>query len=360
MLGRARESLDRFGVSFDRYFSERTLHQGEPSPLDVALARLREGGDLEEEDGAWWLRTERRGDDKDRVVIRATGEPTYFASDLAYLLDKVARGYDRLVFVLGADHHGYIGRMRAAVEAFGGNPDTVELLTMQLVHLVEGGEQVKMSKRAGQFVTLDDLVDMVGVDAARWYLLQRSHDTAVELDVELARKESSENPVYYVQYAHARCCSVLDRVAPDAAAFATGLSAGDHAGALTSLPVFATEPAEKALVLKLGELPEAVAQASDRRAPHRIATYALELAQTFTAFYRTARSREPRARASRRGVPRSRTPRRPHWPRASGCSASARRSGWSAATTPVSPAPRRQAPVVSTTRNRASPLIIRA
>ncbi|MFT4034253.1 MAG: arginine--tRNA ligase [Patulibacter sp.] len=287
MLGRARETLDRFGVQFDRYFSERTLHQGEPSPFEVALARLRDSGDLELEDGAWWLRTERRGDDKDRVVVRATGEPTYFASDLAYLLDKIGRGYDRLVFVLGADHHGYIGRMRAAVEAFGGQPDAVELLTMQLVHLVAGGEQVKMSKRAGQFVTLDDLIDEIGVDAARWYLLQRSHDTAVELDVELARRESSENPVYYVQYAHARCCSVLTKVGAEASALVGGL-AGDGAAALRELPV-AVEPAEKALVLKLGELPDVVAQASDRRAPHRIATYALELAQGFTAFYRDCR-----------------------------------------------------------------------
>jgi arginyl-tRNA synthetase len=284
MLGRTQATLEAFGVHFDRFFSERSLHEGSPSPLDRALEVLKGNGELELEDDAWWLRTERRGDDKDRVVIRATGDPTYYASDLAYMRDKQERGYDRQMLVLGADHHGYIGRMRAAFEAFGGDPDRLELLIMQLVTLVEGGEQVKMSKRAGQFVTVDDLVGEIGVDAARWFLLQRSHDTAVELDLDLARKESSENPVYYVQYAHARCCSVLDRVGAEAQALVAGLS-DDAAESLLALPV-TVEPAEKSLVLKLGELPEVVAQASERRAPHRIATYALELAQAFTAFYR--------------------------------------------------------------------------
>lgn len=275
MLERAQRTLEAFGVHFDRYFSERSLHEGSPSALDRALEILKASGELEQEDGAWWLRTERRGDDKDRVVIRATGDPTYYASDLAYMRDKQERGYDRQMLVLGADHHGYIGRMRAAFEAFGGDPERLELLIMQLVNLVADGEPVKMSKRAGQFVTVDDLVSYIGVDAARWYLLQRSHDTAVELDVELARKESSDNPVYYVQYAHARCCSVLDRV--DAAS--------REVSAVATLPVD-VEAAERALVLKLADLPEVVAQAAARRAPHRVATYALELAQTFTAFYR--------------------------------------------------------------------------
>jgi arginyl-tRNA synthetase len=289
MLGRTKATLDEFGVHFDRFFSERSLHEGEPSALDEALEVLKANGELELEDGAWWLRTERRGDDKDRVVIRATGEPTYYASDLAYMRDKQERGYDRQMLVLGADHHGYIGRMRAAFESFGGDPDRLELLIMQLVTLVEGGEQVKMSKRAGQFVTVEDLVSEIGVDAARWFLLQRSHDTAVELDLDLARKESSENPVYYVQYAHARCCSVLERVGEASQALVAGLGDGEPAEAVlealrqSAAPV---EPAEKVLVLKLGELPEVVAHASDRRAPHRIATYALELAQVFTAFYR--------------------------------------------------------------------------
>lgn len=287
MLGRTQATLEQFGVHFDRFFSERTLHEGAPSPLDEALDVLRGNGELEQEDGAWWLRTERRGDDKDRVVIRATGEPTYYASDLAYMRDKKDRGYDRQMLVLGADHHGYIARMRAAFEAFGGDPDRLELLIMQLVTLVEGGEQVKMSKRAGQFVTVDDLVAEIGVDAARWFLLQRSHDTAVELDLDLARKESSENPVYYVQYAHARCCSVLERVGGDATELVASLATGaDEAIRSLAASPAAVEPAEKVLILKLGELPEVVAHASDKRSPHRIATYALELAQTFTAFYR--------------------------------------------------------------------------
>ncbi len=286
MLDRARASLGAFEVSFDRFFSERSLHdaggEGE-SALDRALTIVKENGELVERDGAWWLQTEKRGDDKDRVVIRSDGDPTYYASDLAYMRDKHDRGYDRQLLVLGADHHGYIGRMRAAFEAFGGDPDRLELLIMQLVNLVANGEPVKMSKRAGQFVTLDDLVGYVGVDATRWYLLQRSHDTAIELDIELARKESSENPVYYVQYAHARACSVLERVSPEARALADGLD-GDAAALLElAAPI---EDAERALVLKLGELPNEVAVAAGRRAPHRIATYALELAQTFTAFYR--------------------------------------------------------------------------
>ncbi|MDO9354182.1 MAG: arginine--tRNA ligase [Solirubrobacteraceae bacterium] len=284
MLARTQGTLAGFGVRFDRFFSERSLHAGEPSALDSALEILRSNGELELEDEAWWLRTEKRGDDKDRVVVRSDGAPTYYASDLAYMRDKLDRGYDRQMLVLGADHHGYIGRMRAAFEAFGGDPDRLELLIMQLVKLVEGGVEVKMSKRSGQFVTVEDLVDEIGVDASRWFLLQRSHDTAVELDLELARKASSENPVYYVQYAHARACSVLEKVSAQALSVATALSGGD-AGAVTGLAV-TVEDAERALTLKLGELPEVVAQSAARRAPHRIATYALELAQVFTAFYR--------------------------------------------------------------------------
>ncbi|MDQ8045953.1 MAG: arginine--tRNA ligase [Solirubrobacteraceae bacterium] len=284
MLDRAKATLETFGAHFDRFFSEKTLHEGDPSAVDRALELLRESGDLELEDGAWWLRSEKRGDDKDRVVIRANGEPTYFASDIAYMRDKVERGYERSILAVGADHHGYIARMKAAYASFGNDPDDLELLIMQLVNLVENGEPIKMSKRAGQFVTVDDLVSYIGVDAARWYLLQRSHDTAIELDVELARKESSENPVYYVQYAHARACSVLDRVGAEAQGVVERLDGGD-AAAVAGLGA-AVEPAERTLIIKLGELPDVVAHAADRRAPHRIATFALELAQTFTAFYR--------------------------------------------------------------------------
>jgi arginyl-tRNA synthetase len=210
--------------------------------------------------------------------VRSTGEHTYFASDIAYMLDKRERGFERLMFVLGADHHGYRGRMAAAYEALGNDVATLDLLIMQFVHLVERGERSSMSKRSGEFVTLDDLVAEIGVDAARWFLLQRSHDTTIDLDLDLAREESAENPVYYVQYAHARVRSVLDKAGPEVveAALSTGST-----GLAEPL-----HPSEKALVKKLLAFPAEVAEAAARRAPHRISTYALELSQTFTAFYR--------------------------------------------------------------------------
>jgi arginyl-tRNA synthetase len=199
-----RASLSRFGVrEFDHWTYESALHAGENSPVDRTLARLKELGHTYVHDGALWLRTTEFGDDKDRVLVRSTGEHTYFASDIAYHEDRRERGFERQINVWGADHHGYVLRMKAAYRALGGDPEELELLIMQLVHLVRSGERSQMSKRAGEFVTLDDLVAEIGVDAARWYLLARSHDTTVDLDLDLARSESSENPVYYVQYAHA-------------------------------------------------------------------------------------------------------------------------------------------------------------
>jgi len=224
-------------------------------------------------EGALWLRTTGHGDDKDRVLERSSGEHTYFASDIAYHLHKRERGFDRLIDVWGADHHGYVQRMKAMYEALGGDPEKLELLIMQFVHLVAGGSRAAMSKRAGEFVTLDYLLGEVGVDAARWFLLQRSHDTTIDLDLDLARQESAENPVYYVQYAHARIASILGRA--DGAAPAVPASSGAE-----------LHPAERALILHLLAFPEEVAEAAVRRAPHRIATYALDLAQQFTAFYR--------------------------------------------------------------------------
>ena len=185
------------------------MHEGDPSPVAHTLAMLEQQGCTYRSDGALWLRTTDYGDDKDRVLVRSSGEHTYFASDIAYHQDKRERGFDRQIDVWGADHHGYVPRMKAAYEALGGDPKHLELLIMQLVHLVRGGERAQMSKRAGEFVTLDDLVAEIGVDAARWYLLARSHDTTVDLDLDLAREQSGENPVYYVQYAHARIVSVL-------------------------------------------------------------------------------------------------------------------------------------------------------
>ncbi|HEU4658152.1 MAG TPA: arginine--tRNA ligase, partial [Capillimicrobium sp.] len=270
MVERTRASLERFRVPMDEFFSERTLH---PIKVQHAFEVLEKQGNAYHAEGALWCRTTAFGDDKDRVLVRSSGEHTYFASDIAYHQDKRERGYDRLLDVWGADHHGYVGRMKAAYEALGGDPDELEMLIMQFVNLPAG----KMSKRAGEFVTLDDLVDEIGVDAARWFLLSRSHDTTIELDIDLAKRESADNPVYYVQYAHARIAGVLAKA---------GRTDEDVAFAERTLPL---EPGERALIMKLLAFPAEVAEAADRRAPHRIATYALELAQEFTAFYRDCR-----------------------------------------------------------------------
>jgi arginyl-tRNA synthetase len=204
-------------------------------------------------------------------VRRSNGEHTYFASDIAYHWDKRRRGFDRSIDVWGADHHGYVQRMKAAYAALGGDPQTLELLIMQFVDLVSSGERARMSKRAGDFVTLDDLAAEIGVDAARWFLLNRSHDTKIDLDLDLAVQESKQNPVYYVQYAHARLASLLRK-------------AGEGA-VPADIPAVALQSAERALLQKLLAFPAEVAEASDRRAPHRIATYALDLAREFTTFY---------------------------------------------------------------------------
>jgi arginyl-tRNA synthetase len=299
MLGRMKESLSAFRVEgFDHWQYESTLHEGEPSLVDRTLSLLAEQGHSYEKDGALWLRTTEFGDDKDRVLVRSNGEHTYFASDIAYHQDKRERGFERQINVWGADHHGYVLRMKAAYEALGGDPDELELLIMQLVHLISSGERAQMSKRAGEFVTLDDLVAEIGVDAARWYLLARSHDTTLDLDLDLAREQSNENPVYYVQYAHARIASMLGRAGEarvaDAVQVAGALEPNDPGGSL--------HESERALILLLlgfpGEFEEAVA----RRAPHRIAATALELAQGFTAFYRDCKvlGAEPEAVESSR------------------------------------------------------------
>src|SRR5205823_11515500 len=197
-------TLERYGVHYDVFFSERTLHEGSPSELDRALAILAEAGHLYRSEGALWLRTTRLGDDKDRVVVRSNGEPTYLAADIAYLQDKHERGFERQLMPVGSDHHAYVRELKAAMAALGGDPDRVEVPILQFVHLVSGGEVFAMSKRRGDFVTLDDLLDEIGVDATRFFMPQSSHDGVIKLDVELARTQSAEDPVYYVQYAHAR------------------------------------------------------------------------------------------------------------------------------------------------------------
>ena len=272
MLERIKTSMHAFRVDFDTWFSERGLYDGSTRLLDEVLDALAEH--TYESEGALWLRTSVYGDDKDRVLRRSNGEPTYFLSDVAHHLWKLRSGHERLIDVFGADHHGYVARMRAAVQALGGDPEKLEIPIMQFVHVVEGGARASMSKRRGDFVTLDDLVAEIGVDAARWFMLQRSHDTTVDLDLDLARSESAENPVYYVQYAHARIASVRRRAA------AEGLEADPAAGEA------ALHPSERALVKQLVSFGEEVDEAAERRAPHRICAYALELAQDFTAFYR--------------------------------------------------------------------------
>ena len=272
MVAEAERSLARLRVVFDDWFHETTLHAGRPSPVAKALAILDSDGRTYTSDEALWLRTTEFDDDKDRVLERSSGEHTYFASDIAYHQDKLDRGFDLMIDVWGADHHGYIKRMHAAISALGHDPACLELLIMQLVHLVDSGERAQMSKRAGDFVTLDELIEDIGVDAARWFLLERSHETTIELDLKLAREESAENPVYYVQYAHARIASLLARGAAEAGPDTS-----------TDEPLHASE---RALVRKLLEFPAEVADAAERRSPHRIASYALSTAQAFSAFYR--------------------------------------------------------------------------
>jgi arginyl-tRNA synthetase len=276
VVGRIRATLDAYRVTYDRWFTERTLHEGSPSAIDRALARLEEQGHLYRSEGALWLRTTSFGDDKDRVLVRSTGEPTYFAADVAYHEEKLERGYDRLINVLGSDHHGYVSRMKAAMATLGADPERLEIPLLQFVHIVEGGARASMSKRRGDFVTLDELVDEIGVDATRWFMLSRSHDSTVDLDLELAKQQSSENPVYYVQYAHARIHSVLGKAGEERVAAALGRRERPDA----------LHESERELVRKLLAFPDEVAEASERRGPHRVAAYALELAQVFTAFYR--------------------------------------------------------------------------
>lgn len=282
MVEEIKASLARFRVAgFDRWFFESALHEGEPSPFGRTLAVLEREGHTYRDGGALWLRTTEFGDDKDRVLERSDGEHTYFATDIAYHQDKRERGFERQIDVWGADHHGYVLRMKAAYEALGGDPAELELLIMQLVHLVRSGERAQMSKRSGEFVSLDDLVAEIGVDAARWYLLARSHDTTIDLDLDLARSQSNENPVYYVQYAHARIASMLAKAGAERVDAATA-AIGDQ----QSQPLHA---AERELIERLLAFPEELGEAVERRAPHRIATYALELAQGFTSFYTDCR-----------------------------------------------------------------------
>jgi arginyl-tRNA synthetase len=275
MVAAAEETLHRYGVVFDTWSSERALH--ESKALDQVLADLREAGHVYESEGATWLRTSSFEDDKDRVLVRAEGDPTYLLSDLAYHRSKLERGAERMINVLGADHHGYVARLRSGLAALGYDPGRLEAPIMQLVHVAEGGGRAQMSKRRGEFVTLDELIDDIGADAARFFMLQRSHDTPVDLDLELARRTSNENPVYYVQYAHARIASILRKAGEGAEERAAAADFGADA---------AVEPAERTLIKRLCELPDEVEETAARRAPHRLCAYAMEAARDFHAFYR--------------------------------------------------------------------------
>jgi arginyl-tRNA synthetase len=293
MRERIDATLGRFGVRFDTWSSERALY--ERGAVDAVIQELRERGHVYDSDGAVWLRTTTFGDDKDRVLIRSDGDPTYFAPDIAYHHDKLQRGAQRLINVLGADHHGYVPRMRAAIAALGDDPDKFEAQIMQMVHLELRGERTQMSKRQGTFVTLDALLDDIGTDAARFFLLQRSHETTVDIDLELAKRQSHDNPVYYAQYAHARLASILRKArdegvvpAPDGADDPDALdeSAVVARGAAEDALGAKAHPAERVLVQRLLELPIEAASAAQRRAPHRLAAYATATAADVHAFYR--------------------------------------------------------------------------
>ena len=272
MLRTMTAELERFRVRFDAFFSETTLHEG--GAVQRGLDALIASGDAYEREGALWFRTTAYGDEKDRVLRRSDGSTTYLAADVAYHLDKAGRGDDRLLDVLGADHHGYIARLRAVIAAGGFDPDMLEVPIVQLVSLTEGGEAKRMSKRAGTLVTLGELIDDIGVDAARFFLVQRSHETAFDLDLDVARSQSNENPVYYIQYAHARIAGILAQN-PEAPA---------DAGAPAEL-----DPSERALLLTLCGWPDAVREAERRRSPHRVAAYLQNLARDFHGFYHRCR-----------------------------------------------------------------------
>ena len=279
MLREIRASLAEFGVPFDMFFRESDLHaRGE---LDTALARLREQGHVYGKDGAIWLRTTDFGDDKDRVLRKSDGEWTYFAADCAYYLDKRERGFDRLVMLLGADHHGYIGRMRAMSACFGDDPEqSLEIRIGQLVHLVKDGEPLRMSKRAGTVVTIEDLVEAIGVDAARYALARFSFDSPIDIDVDLWTRSTRDNPVYYVQYVAARTASVARNAAE------VGLTRGE---ADDFRPELLAHEKEHDLLKALGDYPAVVAAAAELREPHRVARYLEELAGSYHRFYDNCR-----------------------------------------------------------------------
>ena len=277
-LQQQKDVLDRFGTRFDIWFSERSLHSGDA--LESSLTKLRSQGHVFEEDGATWLRTTDFGDDKDRVLVKSGGELTYFASDTAYYINKRDRGFDICIYMLGADHHGYVGRLKATAACAGDDPEyNIHVLIGQLVKILEGGEEIKLSKRAGTIITLEELVEKVGVDAARYTLIRYPVDTPMVLDIDLLKKRTNENPVYYVQYAHARIAALLRN------AQELGVSYGIE----NYDPELLTHPRERELLGGLAQYPEVVASAAELRQPHRVARFIEELATLYHGFYSDCR-----------------------------------------------------------------------
>lgn len=275
-LAALKEDLAAFNVTFDVWFSEQTLHDA--NKIKEACDLLMERDYMYEKDGALWLKATAYGDDKDRVVIRDNGVPTYLAADIAYHWNKFSRGFDRVINLWGADHHGYIARMKAAIGALGYDPEQLEVLILQMVSLYRNGELVKMSKRTGQSVTLNELIEEVGTDAARFFFVMRSIDSQLDFDLTLATEKSNENPVYYIQYAHARICSIMRQLAEENIVEA---AAADY--------TLLTDPTEQELIKKLGEYPELIATAAQERAVHRVAYYVHDLAGMFHSFYNQCR-----------------------------------------------------------------------
>ncbi|GAB3478050.1 arginine--tRNA ligase [Amycolatopsis cihanbeyliensis] len=276
MFDEIKKSLHEFGTDFDVYFQEDSLHAS--GAVEREVEQLKESGSLYLADGAWWLRSTEHGDDKDRVVIKTDGAPAYIAGDIAYLRNKRDRGFDLCIYMLGADHHGYIARLKAAAAAIGDDPEVVEVLIGQMVNLVSEGKPVRMSKRAGTVITIEDLVEAVGVDAARYELTRYSVDSTLDVDLDLLRKHTNENPVFYVQYAHARLASLQRN--------ATELGLSSSADADFSL---LTHPREGDLIRTIGEFPTVLRRAAELREPHRVARYLETLASAYHKFYDVAR-----------------------------------------------------------------------
>lgn len=269
-------SLQNLGVPFDVWTGEGSLH--DEGWVSRGIERLKAAGCMYEQDGALWFRSTDFGDDKDRVVIRSNGEPTYFASDIGYVVEKFSRGFDELIYIWGADHHGTVARLKNAAQALGLDRDAVNVLLIAWVRFVRNGEEVSMSKRSGEFVTLDELLGEVGVDAARWFFASRAPSTGIDFDIELARKQSSENPVYYVQYAHARISSILRKAADSGLSASTTLADG-----------LAGDEVALGLAKDLLRLPDIVRDAADARETQAVTTFATDLATRFHAFYRDRR-----------------------------------------------------------------------